>query len=192
MSEEYTESFNKFYDAYPRKSGKRPAFIKWRNISESLHAVIIGDIEKRSRMRFWSDNPRLIALPATYLNQERWQDDWMADMKSRPEGQADVTTPRSTYVHDPGEQRCKWGEIAQRICFRWLTASGGVPKEGIKAFVKIKNDTVNEMRQGLSEEPDAYDAGFLLADTVALRLDLHFGRSLRAGVLAGAKKKAKP
>ena len=185
----YTKEFEAAWQAYPRRVGKLPAAKAWAKLSESDQAVCIVDIEKRVRARWFSADPKKIAHFATYLNQQRYFDEWQDDLKYRSEAEPEFA-PRPTYQHDPGVERDKWGHLAQRITFKWLMSAGGVAQERISELVKIKNDTVNELRQAMSEEADQYEAAYTLCDTVLLRLDLAFDRSLRAGVMASAKKKA--
>jgi hypothetical protein len=66
--------FAEFWDAYPQKRGKKPAEAKWK--AKRLDAMadrIVADVRRRLR-----DDDRwkrgFIPDPATYLNQERWED----------------------------------------------------------------------------------------------------------------------
>ena len=67
-------AFDQFWSVYPRKKGKgaaRKAFarIRW---TPDLWTRLMTALEWQTRE--WSD-PRFIPHPATYLNQERWDDE---------------------------------------------------------------------------------------------------------------------
>lgn len=64
--------FIRWYDAYPRKTAKPAALRKWREKD------LDGQIDKlltrlEAHKREWKD-PAFIPYPATYLNQERYND----------------------------------------------------------------------------------------------------------------------
>ena len=71
------ELFNRFWTAYPSKKAK-PAALKAFNrlkASEELTNQIIVDIEKQKASEQWQKNGgQFIPMPATYLNQRRWED----------------------------------------------------------------------------------------------------------------------
>ena len=69
--------FEAFWKAYPRKQGKgnaRTAFKKAKAKGVSLEKMIQA-IEQQKRSKQWKANGgQFIPLPATWLNQERWDD----------------------------------------------------------------------------------------------------------------------
>ena len=72
---DFLESFNEFWSVFPRKQGKgkaKEAFMK--AVGNSVHA---DDILAGAR-RYASDpnlpDPKFVPMPATWLNQERWDD----------------------------------------------------------------------------------------------------------------------
>lgn len=69
------DRFADFWDAYPRKVGKKPSREKWqRKRLDAKADEIIADVKDRmARDRRWLDG--YIPNPATYLNQERWNDE---------------------------------------------------------------------------------------------------------------------
>jgi hypothetical protein len=104
--------FNQFWSVYPRKKGKgqaRKAFEKalektdLQTILDGVHAYIANDV---------MDDPQFIAHPSTWLNGERWEDEYAETRE----------VLRSPYVggprewvrdmHDMGEHfECKPGEF---------------------------------------------------------------------------------
>lgn len=70
--------FEEFWKEYPNKVGKGAARKSWLKISPTpeLKAKIIASIELHKKSRQWiSDNGKFVPHPATFLNQERWEDE---------------------------------------------------------------------------------------------------------------------
>jgi hypothetical protein len=64
--------FDQFWAEYPRKEGKGAAEKAWEKASKLAEAeTIFADL----RGRQWNPDPKFIPLPATYLNQRRWEDE---------------------------------------------------------------------------------------------------------------------
>ena len=79
QSEVVNERFERFWSSYPRKQSKataRKAFEKI-NPSEELLGEMISAVEKASRSHQWTkDDGQFIPMPATWLNQKRWEDEF--------------------------------------------------------------------------------------------------------------------
>lgn len=72
------QGFEEFWKAYPKKLGKGAARKAWKklNPSSSLLTNILEAIKKQKSCEQWcKDNGQFIPHPATWLNQERWQDE---------------------------------------------------------------------------------------------------------------------
>jgi hypothetical protein len=109
------EQFNQFWSVYPRKKGKgqaRKAFEKalektdLQTILDGVHAYIANDV---------MDDPQFIAHPSTWLNGERWEDEYgeVREVLRSPY----VGGPREWVrdMHDMGEHfECKPGEFGCR------------------------------------------------------------------------------
>lgn len=70
--------FDKFWKAYPRKTGKFLANKVWKAINgdQSLVQIIIAAVERQRRSTDWQkDNGAYIPHPSTWLNQRRWDDE---------------------------------------------------------------------------------------------------------------------
>ena len=66
--------FTTFWDAYPNKKGKQPAFKKWQSGQYDL-SVILPVLEKQKKLRRWvKDNGQYIPHAKTYLHQKRYED----------------------------------------------------------------------------------------------------------------------
>jgi len=70
--------FDIFYKAYPRKRGKAAARKSWDKIklTPELYIKIIDALKIQTASRDWKkDNGQFIPYPATWLNQQRWEDE---------------------------------------------------------------------------------------------------------------------
>lgn len=71
--------FDRFYDAYPRKTGRRDAEKAWKKLNPQPALInrIMQDIVARVERGHWctGKGKQYIPGPAPYLNQERWTDE---------------------------------------------------------------------------------------------------------------------
>ncbi len=76
-NKEYTNTFLRFWESYPRKEGKGKAFIEFDKlkVSETLLAEMIAAIEIQKKSDQWKkDKGQYIPHPSTWLYQKRWED----------------------------------------------------------------------------------------------------------------------
>lgn len=74
----YTDEFDQFWKAYPRKEKKAEALKSFKKISpdQELLDRMISDVQARSHTEDWTkDEGKWIPHPTTYLNQRRWEDE---------------------------------------------------------------------------------------------------------------------
>lgn len=74
----YTDDFEKFWTAYPRKEKKAEAVKVFAKIApdQELLDRMISDVQARARTEDWTkDGGKFIPHPTTYLNQRRWEDE---------------------------------------------------------------------------------------------------------------------
>ncbi|KKW00239.1 MAG: hypothetical protein UY34_C0033G0012 [Parcubacteria group bacterium GW2011_GWA2_48_9] len=72
-----TDSFTEFWTAYPRKTQKQIAFKSWCKVNPDpeLRMKILTAIAQQSKSPQWTkDEGQFIPHPATWLNQQRWDD----------------------------------------------------------------------------------------------------------------------
>lgn len=72
------EQFDQFWESYPRKVGKGAAVLRWAKIKPDrvLHERIIAAVERQRQSQAWMrDGGQYIPNPATWLNQQRWDDE---------------------------------------------------------------------------------------------------------------------
>lgn len=78
MKEEYTVcKFDEFYILYPKKRAKKKAIESWMKLklNDDLFNQIIASLKQDVNSEQWNrDEGKFIPLPATWLNQERWND----------------------------------------------------------------------------------------------------------------------
>lgn len=77
QSQEIEVSFNDFWSLYPRRVAKKDARRAWEKISSNQHTEIMIAIFEWARI--WREENREdshIPHPATWLNGERWEDEF--------------------------------------------------------------------------------------------------------------------
>lgn len=68
--------FNLFWEAYPKKTGKKAALKSWkRNKLDEKAEIIIADVNQRKSQNWQGKEKQYIPDPSTYLNGERWADE---------------------------------------------------------------------------------------------------------------------
>ena len=86
VKDQLAERFDRFWQTYPRKIGKGAARRTWAKIKppEELTSRIIAAVQEQKQSPDWiKDNGQYIPHPATWLNQERWDDEVPRDEVSR-------------------------------------------------------------------------------------------------------------
>jgi hypothetical protein len=82
---QYSESFERFWKAYPRKEAKAYAYRCFLRQKAPL-ATIIAGIDRHLQTENWKkDGGKFIPHPATFLSQKRWEDDLGEQVKARPD-----------------------------------------------------------------------------------------------------------
>lgn len=74
----YAQSFDRFYQAYPRKQGKQAAQKAWLKLKpdDTLVETIMDALADHKQQPDWlKDGGQFIPYPATWLNGRRWEDD---------------------------------------------------------------------------------------------------------------------
>jgi len=80
--ESETETFDAFWSRYPRKVGKGAAQSRWRKLSPvERSAVMVALPEHVARWREMRTETQFIPHPATWLSQQRWEDQLATDAR---------------------------------------------------------------------------------------------------------------
>ena len=69
------ESFEKFWNEYPKKIGKAKAKKVFENIKDDLDSILRGLTKWKQTDQWKKDKGQFIPYPVTWLNQERWNDE---------------------------------------------------------------------------------------------------------------------
>ena len=70
--------FERFWQAYPKKVGKGEAQKAWKkNGHPGIDQIIAVVARARQTSKWLEDNGRFIPNPATWLNQKRWDDEYI-------------------------------------------------------------------------------------------------------------------
>lgn len=96
-------SFEDFWQAYPRKVGKKSAETAYKKIkpSQKLVTKMIETVEAFKKSKQWQDeNGRFIPNPSTWLNQGRW-DDEISDCDNKTENNQPKWGDPDYYKCDP-------------------------------------------------------------------------------------------
>lgn len=97
---ELSESFEKFWSVYPKKTAKKDAFKAWQKLKpdEELLNKILSSLEQQKKSAQWTkEGGQYIPYPATWLNGRRWEDDMTQyqQQKARADnGKSGATTTR--------------------------------------------------------------------------------------------------
>jgi len=81
-----SELFERFWHTYPRHDAKAPARKAWMRLKPDIQLcrTMAAALEQQKQSEGWQrDNGRYIPMPATWLNQRRWEDE--APTQERPE-----------------------------------------------------------------------------------------------------------
>ena len=75
LSPAQQKAFDRFWEAYPRKMGRRKAEELFAFLPERLWDRLLAAVERQKRSEQWTrDNGRYIPYPATWLSEGRWDD----------------------------------------------------------------------------------------------------------------------
>lgn len=197
----YTEAFEKWWEAYPRKTAKFKAFSSWQShVDETDTAlIVIADTEKRNRLRFWAADKSKIPMPTTFLNQHRWEDEWEDEVKTRGRETMATYTKMSepTPVVETGHGNGHWMSMLNRLMvnYRFKLGVNCTPAMH-NQLLKVKNEVHTELIAAVNEEigiaedkPKAKtEMAWLMAETMLARLDMLTGKSLKSQIINLSRK----
>ena len=88
-------TFDDFWSLYPRRVAKKDARRAWDRISPRLHPSILTALFEWARIWNARGEPEFIPHPATWLNGERWEDDFPPDHRPYTPQQARIDTVKA-------------------------------------------------------------------------------------------------
>ena len=75
INKDINDTFEIFWNAYPRKVGKKKAQEAFRKIKIDIQAILSSIIKQKKSDQWLKDGGQYIPYPSTWLNQERWNDE---------------------------------------------------------------------------------------------------------------------
>ena len=151
MAVKYSLLFNEFWRVWPkaRKTGKAAAFKVWErdNLDENADEIINAVRGRDEKDPQWKRNGgQFIPMPSTYLNQERWNDEWESDRevsKKRTSG----FVSKETKIN-PGVDLPPFRAYFNRVLFAYLRNRIGitginVSPDKVETIVRIKNQSAD-------------------------------------------------
>ena len=93
------QKFEEFWSIYPRKVGKKKAIAAFSKIKNLDMDKIKKSIVRYKNTDQWK-TLRYVPHPATWLNQERWEDEVIEDQKVDIQNQVVRRSPKKTIVED--------------------------------------------------------------------------------------------
>ena len=74
----YSDEFESFWQAYPKKTGKGVAWESWKKRKSPIPEIsqVLKSIEDNKKSHAWEkDGGQFIPMPSTWINQRRWDDE---------------------------------------------------------------------------------------------------------------------
>jgi hypothetical protein len=186
--------FEQFWEAYPKKVSRIPAWQAWqKHVDESdafLAKAVIDDVRKRNRMKAWPDDRTKIPMASTYLNQWRWEDEWESEIKNHTVASKPTA---STYVDDAPELTA--GEMmCNRLMRDYIMLCQGMKDDEISSAIAVKSKTISEFEPAILEDIDQAEdkkaarrqGYFDLAKLFVRRLDIELGRNFTHRLIGSA------
>lgn len=69
-----SDEFLQFWDKYPRRQAMKPAWRAWEKLHPPIESVL-ETLDKAKKHPSWCRGKQFIPLPASWLNDERWDDE---------------------------------------------------------------------------------------------------------------------
>lgn len=98
---EPSDSFNRFWEAYPKKTSKQTALKAWNklNPNDELVNTILASLEAQKKLPQWTkDNGQYIPYPASWLNGKRWEDEVTVDTVP-PQSQPQTKVSKNPFLN---------------------------------------------------------------------------------------------
>ena len=163
---EYSVAFNQWWNHYPayKRKGKGAAWKVWeRDKLDGKVGELIENID--SQVENDEHFQKYTPLPATYLNQRRY-DDYVP--KPKP------VVPTRQYVEDEGETD-PYVKAVKRVAMNWLWRRRGIPEDRVEVLRGLIHTLADDARElhGQDRLTDAY------AQTIRDELDAMVKRGAR-------------
>lgn len=132
--------FDDFWNAYPRKEGKAACLKKWqqKRLDDSAMTIVAHVTQRAKDDKKWKDG--YVPMPMTFLNQERWTDEYerIKYRSAEPQKEAEQLPP--------APQQCGYQAAANSILMVVLRRVGGVPDSAIRGIIADKQKLAERFR----------------------------------------------
>lgn len=137
--------FDRFWDAYPRKTGKKAAQKSWDKATDKPDIdAILASIDRQKASDQWTkDGGQYIPHPATWLNQGRWDDQPMMPSNRTPVAPIPYSEKfNELYELYPAGGRCEkpdaWIAWQERLPLIEKAAAGDIDGHLVKCVRRIE------------------------------------------------------
>ena len=191
---DYPKKFEQFWKVYPRKVAKVNALTAW--IKQDVEAdmynakAAIDDIEKRTRLGWWSKDKTKIPHPATWINSQRWHDEgWEQDI----EGHSRTDEKAKPFVPREPDRIVPWEEALIGRLFRtYIVVAHGLPD--VNAALNIKGELMRDVVPNLRGDVESgqmkpAELAVMVAGLFLAHMDHAYSLKLKDRILAMAKGK---
>jgi len=197
----YTDDYLEFYEAYPRHEGKAEGQKAWDRLDMIDRKAALADVEKRNRHKAWSADLRRVQMPGPFLNQRRWEDDWLSTLETRNRDD-DKThrTPTKEYKPVDAGPELPWPEqMIHRNGMYYIMCAGKSITDDCDGMRAIKREIIRDVVPALKDEIDAeqndmarrrlvHDHALTILRLFLDRCDKHYGLDIAARAEAMARR----
>lgn len=136
-------AFDRFWAAYPRREGRAACEKKWEQKRLDAQAdVIVAHVEKRAREdKKWKDG--YIPMPLTFLNQERWTDEYEVIRASRPPSPTSASPEPVRTWPQPCPHKSSLNLSLLAVV---MSDPYAVTKDGLRECLRQRNRWADELR----------------------------------------------
>jgi len=180
---DYTDDYLAFYKVYPRHEGKADGQKAWTGLPVGAKQAALADVEKRVRLGAYSQNKKLIQLPASYLRSARWDDDWEDTLESSRKGDDLPNTgpliPPAPHADPFGGS--KWDALANRLLVKYVRTVQGMNDRDLSLAIDAKNEAVAlgpALDEDIANGTPQRDAVIDFASHVLKRIDVALDKNL--------------
>lgn len=142
--------FERFWSVYPRREGKAACAKKWeqKKLDDSAD-LIVAHVEKRAREdKKWKDG--YIPMPLTFINQERWTDEYETIRVSRPPAPTSASPEPARVWPQPCAHRSSLNLSLLAVV---MSDPYAVTKDGLRECLRQRNRWAEELREMYGNGP---------------------------------------
>lgn len=141
-------TFDDFWRAYPRKENKKGSADIWKRKGlDAVAVTIVAHVQRRAKDdQKWSDG--YIPMPATFLNQERWNDEYQTKQRRDPA----LAQPKSTYEPPVDAQRDRY-KAGLNMEILLAIYPGGVREEDLQVILATRDRLAKQLREMYGDDP---------------------------------------